>query len=96
MNRTWNPGPEMTDKKVGFHNRLTMLRVERGLSRKELAELTDVHPQTIGYIERQQFNPTIDLSLRLSKVLGVGLDAIFSAEPFDLLDDRSLRPDLSN
>ncbi len=85
----------MTDKSVGFHNRLTMLRVERGMSRKELAELTDIHPQTIGYIERQQFNPTIELALRLSKQLGVGLDAIFSSEPFELLDDKSLRPDLS-
>ncbi len=85
----------MTDKKVAFYNRLTMLRVERGMSRKELAELTDVHPQTIGYIERQQFNPTIDLALRLSKVLGVGLDAIFSADPFELLDDQSLRRDLT-
>lgn len=84
----------MSDKKVGFHNRLSMLRVERGMSRKELAELTDIHPQTIGYIERQQFNPTIELSLRLSRVLGVGLDAIFSDEPFDLLDDKSLRRDL--
>ena len=81
----------MTDKQVMFFNRLKMLRVERDLSRKELAELTDIHPQTIGYIERQQFNPTIELALRLSKVLGVGLDAIFSAEPFNLLDDRALR-----
>ena len=84
----------MTDKKVAFYNRLKMLRVERNMSRKELAELTDIHPQTIGYIERQQFNPTIELALRLSKALGVGLDAIFSAEPFDLLDDKALRRDL--
>jgi len=84
----------MTDKQVAFHNRLKMLRVERDLSRKQLAELTDIHPQTIGYIERQQFNPTIELALRLSKVLGVGLDAIFSTEPFDLLDNRALRSDL--
>lgn len=84
----------MTDKKVAFYNRLKMLRVERNMSRKELAALTDIHPQTIGYIERQQFNPTIELALRLSKALGVGLDAIFSAEPFDLLDDKALRRDL--
>lgn len=81
----------MTDKKVTFHNRLKMLRVERNMSRKELAELTDIHPQTIGYIERQQFNPTIELALRLSKVLGVGLDAIFSSEPFGLVSDQHLR-----
>ena len=81
----------MTDKKVDFHNRLKMLRVERNLSRKELAELANVHPQTIGYIERQQFNPTIELALRLSRILGVGLDAIFSSEPFGLVDERHLR-----
>ncbi|MEE2710755.1 MAG: helix-turn-helix domain-containing protein, partial [Gemmatimonadota bacterium] len=55
---------------------------------------TDLHPQTIGYIERQQFNPTIGLALRLSSALGVGLDAIFSAEPFNLLDDTVLRRDM--
>lgn len=81
----------MTDKQVAFHNRLKMLRVERNLSRNELAKLADIHPQTIGYIERQQFNPTIDLALKLSKVLGVGLDAIFSAEPFTLINEKSLR-----
>lgn len=82
----------MVEKKiVPFHNRLQMLRVERGLSRKELAQKVDVHPQTIGYIERQQFNPTIDIALRLSDVLGVGLDAIFSREPFELLRDENLR-----
>ena len=82
----------MVEKKiVPFHNRLQMLRVERGLSRKELAQKVDVHPQTIGYIERQQFNPTIDIALRLSDVLGVGLYAIFSREPFELLRDENLR-----
>ena len=81
----------MTNKKVVFHNLLKMLRVERNLSRIELAELSDIHPQTIGYIERQQFNPTIELALRLSKVLGVGLDAIFSTEPFGLLGNKALR-----
>ena len=86
----------MTDKQVAFHNRLKMLRVERDLSRNELAELISVHPQTIGYIERQQFNPTIELALKLSKALGVGLDAIFSAEPFGLLDDKSLRGDFKS
>jgi putative transcriptional regulator len=81
----------MSDKAVAFHNRLKMLRVERGLSRKQLADATDIHPQTIGYIERQQFNPTIELALKLSAVLGVGLDAIFSAQPFALVAEQHLR-----
>ncbi len=81
----------MTERKVEFHNRLKMLRVERNLSRKQLAEMTGIHPQTIGYIERQQFNPTIELALRLSNALDVGLDAIFSAQEFQLIDNKVLR-----
>lgn len=82
----------MTNSKdVAFYNRLKMLRVERNLSRNALAKLIGVHPQTIGYIERQQYNPTIDLALNISKALGVGLDAIFSSKPFELIDDKSLR-----
>ena len=81
----------MTERKVEFHNRLKMLRVERNLSRKQLAEMAGMHPQTIGYIERRQFNPTIELALRLSNVLGVGLDAIFSTREFGLIDNKVLR-----
>jgi len=82
----------MADKKtVPFHNRVQMLRVERGLSRKELAALVKIHPQTIGFIERRQFNPTIDVALRLSEALGIGLESIFSREPFQLLSDAKLR-----
>jgi len=84
----------MPEKKtVPFHNRVQMLRVERGLSRKELASMVEIHPQTIGFIERRQFNPTIDVCLRLSEALGVGLDGIFSRHPFQLLPTSKLRPD---
>lgn len=81
----------MSEKReVDFHNRVKLLRVERGLSRKQLADLVEVHPQTIGYIERRQFNPSIEIALRLSDTLGVGLDAIFSRRPFKLLSNRAL------
>jgi len=67
---------------VAFHNRVKTYRVDRNLSRKALADLIEVHPQTIGAIERGQFNPTIEIALRLSESLGVGLDALFSRAPF--------------
>ncbi len=67
---------------VSFHNRVKTYRVDRNLSRKALADLIEVHPQTIGAIERGQFNPTIEIALRLSEALGVGLDALFSRTPF--------------
>jgi DNA-binding XRE family transcriptional regulator len=67
---------------VDFHNRVRTYRVDRGLSRRDLAQAVQVHPQTIGAIERGQFNPTIEVALRLSHVLGVGLDGLFSRAPF--------------
>lgn len=71
---------------VRFANRVRAYRVDRGLTRQELARLVEVHPQTIGAIERGQFNPTIEIALRLSDTLGVGLDALFAREGFGALD----------
>ncbi|MEY4472255.1 MAG: hypothetical protein RL671_559, partial [Pseudomonadota bacterium] len=36
-------------------NRINLFRQERGWSRKELAELVSVNPQTIGYLERGDY-----------------------------------------
>lgn len=70
---------------VAFQNRVKTYRVDRGLSRQALAERVQVHPQTIGAIERGQFNPTIEIALRLSETLGVGLDDLFSRDGFGSL-----------
>jgi DNA-binding XRE family transcriptional regulator len=35
-----------------IYNRIAMLRAERGISRRELADALSVHYQTIGYLER--------------------------------------------
>ena len=72
-------------KEVGFYNRLKLLRTERSVSRKELADAVGVHPQTIGYIERRQYNLSLDLAFRLAGYFGLSLDAVFSREPFEPL-----------
>lgn len=77
-------------KLVSFHNRIRMLRTERGISRKQLAEATGIHPQTVGYIERREYNLSIDLALKIGAVLGVSLDAMFSPDPFEPLSNAQL------
>ena len=52
--------------------------------------MVDAHPQTIGYIERGEYNLSMDLALRLCTALGVSLDAVFSAEPFPPLTTAQL------
>ncbi len=77
-------------KEVAFYNRLKLLRTERSVSRKELADAVGVHPQTIGYIERRQYNLSLDLAFRLAGYFGVSLDALFSKEPFEPLSNEAL------
>ncbi|AQU68631.1 helix-turn-helix transcriptional regulator [Streptomyces sp. NPDC057137] len=65
-----------------IYNQLRVLRAERGLSRVALANSVEVHPQTIGAIERGDYFPSLDLAFRLSDVFGLPVEAIFSRKPF--------------
>ena len=40
------------------YNRIAMLRAERGISRRQLADALGVHYQTVGYLERGEFSPS--------------------------------------
>jgi putative transcriptional regulator len=65
-----------------LHNRLAVLRAERGLSRQELADALTVNYQTIGYLERGEYNPSLELALRIAEHFGLPVEAIFSRRPF--------------
>lgn len=66
-------------------NRINLFRQERGWSRKELAELVSVNPQTIGYLERGDYRPTVELALKLAQAFGVSVETLFALEPFPSL-----------
>ena len=65
------------------HHRIEEARVARGLTRAELADAVDVHYQTIGYLERGEYSPSLVLALRLSAALGEPVTSLFSLEPFE-------------
>ncbi len=52
------------------------LRLDRGLTLKQLGLAGGISPATISRIEHGQISPTFDILLRLSKGLGIGLDAL--------------------
>lgn len=70
------------------HNRLAMVRAERKVSRQALAEAVGAHYQTIGYIERGQYNPSLDLALRIAEFFGLPVEALFSLRPLHPLTDE--------
>lgn len=67
-------------------NRIEQTRDLRGLSRGELADLVGVHYQTMGYLERGEYNPSLELALKIARALGVPLEEIF------WLDDQVKSP----
>lgn len=71
------------------HQRIAMLRAERGISRRDLADGVGVHYQTIGYLERGEFSPSLHLALSIAAFFEVPVEIVFSLEPFPRLGERT-------
>ncbi|MEV6770669.1 helix-turn-helix transcriptional regulator [Nocardia sp. NPDC051030] len=70
-------------------NRIAMLRAERGISRRELAEALGVHYQTVGYLERGEYSPSLHLALRVAQYFEVPVEVVFSTTPFPRIGSES-------
>lgn len=66
----------------GMFNRIALMRADRGVSRRELAEAVEVNPQTIGYLERGDYKPSLELAMKIAAYFGVPVEMIFSFTPF--------------
>ncbi|HPQ40148.1 MAG TPA: helix-turn-helix transcriptional regulator [bacterium] len=70
-----------------IYNRISVLRQERGISRKELADAVGINFQTVGYLERQEYNPSLDLAFRISEFFGFSVEFVFSVAPMRPLSE---------
>ncbi|WP_152047590.1 helix-turn-helix domain-containing protein [Aureimonas psammosilenae] len=81
--------------RVAWH--LRRLRVERGLSQESLAVDASVDRGYVSGIERQTFNPTIEILDRLAKAMAVDIADFFAPpaaheiEPLPLKSGRKRR-----
>ncbi len=73
-----------------IYNRIAVLREERGISRKDLADKIGVNFQTVGYLEREEYNPSLDLAFRIGDYFDLPIDLIFSTEPLKPLSQQIL------
>ena len=65
----------------GLYNRIAALRAERGVSRQDLADAVRVNYQTIGFLERGDYGPSLKLAFQIASYFGLPVEAIFSTEP---------------
>ena len=71
-----------------LYNRISVLRKERKLSRQELAEEIGVNFQTVGYLEREDYNPSLDLAFKISEYFNLPVELIFSPKPLKPLSEE--------
>ena len=88
------PAPKPGADRELVHNRLPLLRADRGMSRADLAAALGIHYQTVGYIERGEYAPSLHLALRIAAFFDLPIEAVFSLEPFGPLgvDALTARP----
>lgn len=88
----YNMGRNPKNAQPPLFNRLTVLRAERNLSRQQLAGAIGVNFQTIGYLERGDYSPSLDLALRLADFFDLPIEAIFARKPFPPMSRRTSTP----
>ncbi len=71
--------PKRTER---VYNRLAVLRAERGLTRQQLADALGINYQTVGYLERGEYNPSLLLALQIAEFFELPVEAVFSRTPF--------------
>ena len=77
----------MSNTPPALYNRIAVLRAERGLSRQDLADALEINYQTVGFLERGDYNPSLTLALALSVFFKLPVEAIFSLAPFRPLSE---------
>jgi putative transcriptional regulator len=56
---------------------LKLARIEKNLTQQELADRVEVTRQTIGLIEKGNYNPTLNLCIKIARALDRTLDQLF-------------------
>jgi DNA-binding XRE family transcriptional regulator len=63
------------------------LRAREGLTQEELARLVGVRRETILFLEKGRYNPSLKLAYRVSRALKAGIEEIFVFEEDDMRMD---------
>ncbi len=71
-----------------IYNRVKLLRTEKNLSRQQLADAVGVNFQTIGYLERGDYNASLELAFKLADYFGLTMEMVFSPRPFKTLAEE--------
>ncbi|MBS4220030.1 helix-turn-helix transcriptional regulator [Bacillus sp. FJAT-49711] len=63
-----------------IQNRIVVLRAERGLSQRDVADKLGVSRQTIISLEKNRYNPSLKLAFEIALLFDVDLQEVFQYE----------------
>lgn len=81
---------------IDFHQRLKQLRLEKSLSKGDLANLAGVHYSQIGRYEEKGANPSADIMAKLANALGVSSDFLMNGTSDELATNSLTDKELLN
>lgn len=61
-------------------NKIKELRKKKGLRQQDLAEQLSVTRQTIIAVENDKYNPTLELAMKMAKLLDTTVEELFELE----------------
>ncbi|ASA96537.1 MULTISPECIES: helix-turn-helix transcriptional regulator [Anoxybacillus] len=67
----------MTKNNGSLSNRINVLRAERKMTQKDLAEKVGVSRQTIISIEKGNYTPSLVLAFEIANAFGVDINDVF-------------------
>lgn len=68
------------DEEIPIENVIKTLRTELKWSQQDLADRLSVSRQTINAIERERYDPSLELAFQFAKVFGKPIEDLFHPE----------------
>jgi putative transcriptional regulator len=73
-----------------MRNKIKVYRAIHDLTQEQLAKKLGVTRQTIIAIEKDKYNPSLDLAFKMARIFGVKIEEIFVYE--EEREDRPIKP----
>jgi putative transcriptional regulator len=69
-----------------MNNRIKEFRAKYDLTQDDLAKKVNVRRETIVFLEKNKYNPSLKLAFDISKVFGVAIEEIFIFDSSEIRD----------
>ena len=64
-----------------MNNKIKELRARENLTQSDLAKIVEVRRETIVFLEKGKYNPSLKLAFKISRVFKLPIEEIFSFKP---------------